>query len=280
MGGMTMGGMGERYRSPLLGGAGDVDYPLYLVNGLTPDAPHVFHGRPGQRVRLRIVNAGSDTAFRFAVGGHRLTVTHTDGYPVDPETTDALVVGMGERFDVTVDLRDGVFPVVAEAEGKGGRAVALVRTGSGAPPPGSVRVPELRRRVLLGTDLGADGAVALDDRGVDRTHDVVLGGSMASYRWTINGRSFPDATPLPVRQGERVRLRLVNQTMMFHPVHVHGHTFEIAGTGLRKDTAVIRPMQRVDVDLDADNPGQWALHCHNVYHAESGMMTTLSYRTI
>ena len=109
-------------------------------------------------------------------------------------------------------------------------------------------------------------------------HDVVLGGSMAPYRWLINGKSFPDASALPVSQGERVRLRLVNQTMMFHPVHLHGHTFEIAGTKLRKDTVIVRPMQRVDVDLDADNPGQWALHCHNIYHAETGMMTTVSYR--
>ena len=67
-------------------------------------------------------------------------------------------------------------------------------------------------------------------------------------------------------------------TMMFHPMHVHGHTFALAGTGVRKDTVIIAPMRYLDVDLDADNPGQWALHCHNIYHAEAGMMTTLSYR--
>ncbi|MCB0906234.1 MAG: multicopper oxidase family protein [Nocardioidaceae bacterium] len=283
MSGMNMsgmgGGMGESYRSPLLGGAGDVNYPLYLVNGRTPEAPHVFTGRPGQRIRLRIVNAGSDTAFRLAVGAHRLTVTHTDGFPVQPVSTDALLIGMGERFDATLELGDGVFPLVAEAEGKNGRAMAVIRTAAGARPPVGVDVPQLRRRILLGTDLNGLSSVALDDRAVDRTYDVALGGSMARYHWTINGKTFPDSDPLPVAQGERVGLRLLNHTMMFHPVHLHGHTFEVAGTGLRKDTLIVRPMQRADVVLDADNPGQWALHCHNIYHAETGMMTTMSYQS-
>jgi FtsP/CotA-like multicopper oxidase with cupredoxin domain len=66
--------------------------------------------------------------------------------------------------------------------------------------------------------------------------------------------------------------------MMFHPMHVHGHTFALHGNGVRKDTVIVRPMQSLVVDLEAGNPGQWATHCHNIYHAESGMMTTLSYR--
>ena len=68
-------------------------------------------------------------------------------------------------------------------------------------------------------------------------------------------------------------------SMMFHPMYVHGHTFALVRGGARKDTVIVRPMQTVEVDLDADNPGQWATHCHNIYHAETGMMTTLSYRT-
>ena len=101
---------------------------------------------------------------------------------------------------------------------------------------------------------------------------------MAPYRWTINGTTFPDAEPLDISEGDRVRLRFVNHSMMFHPMHVHGHTFALAGSGVRKDTVVVRPMETLEVDLEADNPGQWAAHCHNIYHAEAGMMTTLSYR--
>jgi FtsP/CotA-like multicopper oxidase with cupredoxin domain len=130
----------------------------------------------------------------------------------------------------------------------------------------------------LRTRLSAVESARLDRRSADRTHDLVLGGTMAPYRWTINGKTFPDTDPLRLIQGERVRLRFVNQSMMFHPMHVHGHTFALRGGGARKDTVIVRPMATLDVDLEADNPGQWATHCHNIYHAETGMMTTLSYQ--
>jgi FtsP/CotA-like multicopper oxidase with cupredoxin domain len=278
MGGMGHGPMAGGMQSRLLGGAGDVAYPHFLVNGRTADAPTTLTGRPGRRVRIRFVNAGSDTAFRVALGGHRMTLTHSDGFPVVPVPTDALLIGMGERFDVTVTLADGVFPLVASAEGKKGQGLAVVRTGTGRTPPAGVAPRELDERVLLGTDLVAASGARLADRPVDRHHDLVLGGSMAPYRWTINGETSHDAAPLDVMQGERVRLRFANHTMMFHPMHVHGHTFALRAGGARKDTVVVRPMQSVEVDLDADNPGQWAAHCHNIYHAETGMMTTLSYR--
>ena len=274
---MGMSGMGGM-QSPLLGGAGDIAYPYFLVNGRTPTAPVVLGGRPGQRVRVRFVNAGSDTAFRVAVGGHPMTVTHSDGFPVVPAVTDALLIGMGERFDVTLTLGDGTFPLVASAEGKSGQGLAVVRTSTGRAPAPDVQPPELSRRVLLGTDLTGHEEGRLTDRPVDRWHDLLLSGSMAPYRWTLNGKTFPDTGPLPVSQGERVRLRFANMSMMFHPMHVHGHTFALREGGARKDTVIVRPMQTVEVDLQADNPGQWAAHCHNLYHAETGMMTTLSYR--
>lgn len=284
MGGMegmdhgSMGGM-EGMQSPLLGGAGDISYPHYLVNGRTPAAPVTLAAKPGQRARIRFVNAGSDTAFRVAVGGHRMTVTHSDGFPVVPVPTTALLIGMGERFDVTVTLSDGVFPLVASAEGKPGQGLAVIRTGTGRPPAAGVKVDELSAQVIVGTALAAAESARLDQRSTDRAHDLVLGGTMAPYRWTINGKTFPDAEPLPLTQGERIRLRFVNQTMMFHPMHLHGHTFALTNGGARKDTVIVRPMETLDVDLQADNPGQWATHCHNIYHAETGMMTTLSYRS-
>jgi len=272
------GMMGESLQSPLLGGVGDVDYPHYLINGRRPAAPATLTGKPGQRVRIRIVNAASDTAFRVALGGHALTTTHSDGFPVEPQRSDALVIGMGERYDVAVELGEGVFPFVATAEGKIGRGLALVRTGTGTAPPATVGVPELNRRVVLGSDLTGAETVRLDDRTVDRRLDVVLAGGMMPYRWTINGATFPAGRPLDLTPGERVRLRLRNHSMMFHPMHLHGHTFGLVDSAARKDTVIVRPMQTLEVDLDADNPGQWALHCHNIYHAEAGMMTVLSYR--
>lgn len=208
-----------------------------------------------------------------------MTVTHSDGFAVQPVETDALMIGMGERYDVIVTLRDGVFALVGSAEGKPGRAYATVRTASGTATAPSGAVAELQGRLLLGTDLRPMSGVALGRRAVDRRHRLVLAGSMAPYRWVINGEPHPDSPPLPVVQGERVRLTFANRSMMFHPMHLHGHTFALAATGTRKDTVIVRPMETLEVDLDADNPGQWAAHCHNAYHMEAGMMTTLSYRT-
>ncbi|PZS03624.1 MAG: copper oxidase [Pseudonocardiales bacterium] len=286
MGGMSGGGhsggsMPGMAMSQLLGGdAGDVRYPHYLVNGRVPTAPTTLNAKPGQRIRLRLINASADTAYRVALGGHQVTVTHTDGYPVEPVTADALLIGMAERYDVTVTVADGIFPLVASAEGKRGQGLALLRTASGAPPAATVHPPELDRRVLTQEDLHATDSVQLPSRTVDRTHNLELGGDMASYRWTINGRTYDHRQPLPVRQGERVRLRFTNKTRMFHPMHVHGHTFQIRNgsqAGPRKDTVIVPPSRTVVADLNADNPGQWLTHCHNVYHQEAGMMTVLSY---
>ena len=119
--------------SHLLGGdAGDVSYPYYLVNGRIPAAPTTFTAKPGQRIRIRIVNAASDTAFRVALAGHSMTVTHTDGYPVVPTEVDALLLGMGERYDVLVTAGDGVFPSVASPK---------ARTRSRAPCCAPARAP-------------------------------------------------------------------------------------------------------------------------------------------
>ncbi|MEV7026264.1 multicopper oxidase family protein, partial [Kitasatospora sp. NPDC093558] len=127
-------------RSDLLGGdAGDVAHPFHLVNGRLATAPETFAAKPGDRVRIRLINAGGDTAYRVALGGHELTVTHTDGFPVEPATTQALLLGMGERYDVLVTVKDGVFPLAVLAEGKNASALALLRTGGGAAPDASVR---------------------------------------------------------------------------------------------------------------------------------------------
>ena len=262
--------------SRLLGAAGDVSYPHFLLNGKIPADPVRWIARPGQRARIRFINAGADTFFRVAVGGHTMTVTHTDGFPTAPHQTESILLAMGERVDVLVTLADGAFPIFAEAEGKNGHAFAIVRTGSGDLPD-DPRPIELDRRVLLPADLSPAPASRLTDQGHDRYLSVDLGGSMMPYRWTLNGQAHPDTTPLEVSRGQRVRMRLRNMSDMAHPMHLHGHTFALADSGLRKDTVTLRPMRTAEIEFDTDNPGQWALHCHNAYHMEAGMMTTLSY---
>ena len=265
--------------SELLGGdAGDVAYPYHLVNGRTPESPQTFTARPGDRIRLRVINAGGDTAYRVALGGHTFTVTHADGFPVEHTRADALLLGMGERLDALVTVKSGTFPLTALAEGKNRTGLAVLRTGGGAPPTASVRPKELAGRVVHGGRLKAAESVRLDAARPDRTIEFRLTGSMATYDWAFDGRKYDPAQRHPVRSGERVRLAFVNTTTMWHPVHLHGHTYALAGGGARKDTSIVLPGERLEVDFDADNPGLWMVHCHNVYHAESGMMTVLGYR--
>lgn len=280
-GGMSMGDSMPSGEQPLGADTGDVVYPAHLINGRTPEDPFLVNTTPGRRIRLRIINAAADTAYRFAVGGHRLSVTHTDGFPVDPVEVDTLIIGMGERYDVVITTGDGAFPVVAVPEGKeAAPGFALLRTASGAAPAPDARPAELAGRLLSYADLRAAESAALEPREPDREFELGLQMVDGGRQWFINGAAFGDHEPLEVQSGERVRLVMRNESMMFHPMHVHGHTFALTGRngrGIRKDTVNVLPMESLSVDLQADNPGQWLIHCHNIYHGELGMMTVLSY---
>ena len=275
-----MGGMGGvSVAAPLGADAGDVSYPAHLINGRLPRDPATVAAVPGHRIRFRLINASADTAYRFAVGGHRLSVTHADGYPVQPFDTDTLILGMGERYDVTVTVSDGSFPIVASPEGKSDPpGLAVLRSGAGDPPAPGVLPAELAGQMLTYRDLVPTAESALDTAEIDRELPLSLSMADGGRRWLINGAPFEDREPLYVAAGERVRLTISNRSMMFHPIH--GHTFALSGesgTGVRKDTVNVVPMQWLSVDLQADNPGQWMAHCHNAYHAELGMMAVLSY---
>jgi multicopper oxidase len=217
-----------------------------------------------------------------ALGGHALTITHTDGYPVLHTEVDSVLIGMGERYDVIATLGDGVFPLVASAEGKQAAGFALVRTGAGSAPVPTTTLPELTKRVGVAGKLAAAVDVRLPTRAVDRELTLALTGSMTKYDWAINGHRFDIKKPLQnaetVREGERVRLNFVNKTTMWHPMHLHGHTYQHSAGGPRKDTSIVLPGQTLSVEFDADNPGEWLTHCHNIYHGESGMMAVVAYQ--
>lgn len=278
---MQMGNTLMGATSDLLGGdAGDVYYPLYLINGRSPLDPQTFTTRPGERIRLRIINAAADTAFRFGVNDHPLTITHTDGFPVRPVSAESVVVGMGERYDALITTGEGVFTVIAEALGKQAQAVALLRTSPGAAGSTTAKLPRTSTP-LTAAALQAAPEVSLAQRASDRTLTLELTGSMATYDWGINGRRMdmnqPLAGALGIQEGERVTLELKNSTSMWHPMHLHGHTYQHADGGPRKDTSIVLPGQTLRVAFDADNPGRWLVHCHNLYHGEAGMMTAVAY---
>ena len=277
----SAGSMGSNGGSNLLGGdPGDVTYPYYIINGRIPEAPTTFRAKPGQRIRLRFINAGSDTAFRVALAGHKMKVTHTDGFPVVPTDVDALLIGMGERYDVIVTAGDGVFPLVASAEGKNAVARALLATGVGTAPPAGFQPPELTGKVGTVDLFAAPEESQLNWTKADTEMVANLTAADTGYQWGING-PYPDNKPFTVWQDQQAAMTFVNKTRMWHPMHLHGHTFAIInpdGTqGARKDTVIVIPNQSVRIAILADNPGYWPLHCHNTYHAEAGMVSTFDY---
>lgn len=285
MGGSDGGGNMAMFQSDLLGGdAGDVAYPLHLLNGRPASDPPTIRVPSGGTARLRLINAGSDTAYRVALGGHPMTVTHADGFPVEPVEVDTVLLGMGERYDVLVQPSSGAWPLVALAEGKDRTAMAVVRTtgtASTAQPPANVRPAELDGRLLQYRELRAAEPVRLESARPDIDEVVELTGSMMPYDWSFDGVAFPQHPYFEIEQGQRVRIAFDNTSSMWHPIHLHGHTFRLgeAPSGPRKDTVNVLPGERVVIEFDADNPGQWMAHCHNTYHLERGMAMVVSYVT-
>lgn len=268
----------------------DVIYPTFLLNGKTSEIAEPLRVKQGDRVRLRLINPSGATSYRVVLDGHRLTVTHADGNPVQPIEVDALEVGMGERYDVFFTANNpGVWALMAASpEDPRGRVRTLVRYegATGTPPPVDFMPSALKSgKSLRYADLVA--AVPGEDLSAkpDRVLELVLNGSMMPYRWTINDQAFPEADPLEISKGERVRLRMVNKSKMRHPMHLHGHFFRLLNTAggtqqaPAKDTVIVNAKETVEVEFLADNPGKWAFHCHHAYHMEAGMMRVFAYRT-
>jgi len=208
-----------------------------------------------------------------------MTVTHADGQPVEPVEADVIRLGMGERYDVLVDADNhGVWQLAAQAEGTEGIARAILRYegSSDEPPPPDHKPPELEGQMLLYSMLEATPeANAPPEEEPGEVVPVTLEGDEERYVWTINGEIFSEADEIAVRRDRHVRFEFENKTMMPHPMHLHGHFFRVDnGTdrGPMKDTVLVEPMQRLNIDWVSNNPGGWAFHCHNVYHQEAGMM--------
>ena len=283
MGGMSgMAGMQDQFGLGM--GMSDVAYPAYIINGRVPQDPEVFAAKAGERIRLRVINAGSDTAFVFGVDRHTMTITHADGFAVKPHQATSVLLGMGERIDAVITVADGAHSAFAIPVGKTGTtARAVVRTGN-ANIPSVANLPTTAKNVTQVFDLETTTANQLTGKS-SGTLEAMLMGTMVPYKWNINGSTDMHATLFELREGETVDLNFMNHTMMFHPMHLHGHTFQVLSAygnsvpnGPRKDTVIVKPMTQVTVRIQADNPGDWAIHCHNSYHMDSGMMGAIRYK--
>ena len=288
MGGMMRGRreggmMGSRTGGGMMGGMGVLvpPYAGHLINGRLPADPFEIRVRRGERARLRLINPASATTYRVAIAGHRMTVTHADARPVEPVMVDSLTIGMGERYDVIIQADEpGIWPIAAlPIEGDGAPACALLRYTDATASAVRDGLPEglQRGRRLRYADLQSVETLP-ERRTPDRTFDLRLAGGMMMRPdvWTIDGETYPDAPPLEIEEGERIRVNMTNMSMMLHPMHLHGHFFR-AGNAL-KDTILVDPhMGRVSLDFIADNPGRWLFHCHNLYHMEAGMAREFRY---
>jgi FtsP/CotA-like multicopper oxidase with cupredoxin domain len=290
MSGMGMGGM--KMPMPASGSGmamdlNDIDYDAFLANDRTFDDPEVVRAERGGRLRLRIINGASATQFWIDLGGLQGQVVAVDGHPVLPVATARFPVALAQRVDVLIDLPGpGTFPVFAQVEGLGARTGIVVATPGAAVNrlAGVATEPAPAVDLSLERHLSALAPLApLAPRRPDIVHTVTLDGSMSPYAWTMNGESWPKGAPLKVEKGQRVAIDFVNRSMMAHPMHLHGHAFQVVAlddapmSGAVRDTVLVPAMGRMRVVFDADNPGRWALHCHNLYHMMAGMMTELRY---
>lgn len=318
----------------------------YLVNGHGPAGNWTGLFKPGERVRLRFINASAMTIFQVRIPGLEMRVVNADGMNVRPVPTDEFQISVAETYDVVVQPReDRAYTLVAESVDRSGMA-----RGTLAPRPGmQAEVPPLRPRPTLGMkDMGMGAMAGMDHGGmdhsmrdksaapesmkvgpgvdmiapmpVDRTGEPGLGlenaghrvltyrdlvslepnpdkrepsrsleihltGNMERFMWSFDGRSLKEVKePIRFERNERVRVTLVNDTMMQHPIHLHGHFFEVVnghpGNHPMKHTVNVLPGGKVTFDLTADAPGDWAFHCHLLFHMHAGMFNVVTVRPL
>ena len=323
----------------------------YLINGHGPADDLQLAFRPGERIRLRVINGSAMTFFNVRIPGVPMTVIQADGQYVEDVEVDEFQIGVAETYDVIVAPPDGSHAIFAEAMDRSGMGIASLTSHAGhtaTPPPlrkvptltmtdmgmmdhaamghgdmggamsngghdmrDKARVPDdvqvgpgvdmiapapidrmdfpglgldtVDHRVLRYTDLKAKRMNP--HRTVERELEIHLTGNMERYMWSFDGRKFSAATDDPIRFGydERARVKLVNQTMMAHPIHLHGHFFELVNGADHmhqplKHTMVVQPGGTATFDLTANEPGDWAFHCHLLYHMHAGMMQVVTVR--
>lgn len=373
----------------------DVTGYTFLVNGRSPERNYTALFRPGERVRLRFINASAMTYQDVRIPGLRMTVVQADGNNVQPVVVDEFRIAPAETLDVIVQpTQDRQYDILGESMGRQGFARMTLATREGLPPlplpphrarpmlsmadmgmpaatPGADRGtprPETDRvghvapmdmggmagmdmgggskagtptgaqpmagmdhskmampgmdhggmdmsgmqhpmpsesQPMAGMDHGAMGGMPMADpiqqdtgappgakvlsyrdlkalnnpwgnRKPDRVIEVRLTGNMERYFWSINGNKYSEAQPIVFNYGERVRLHFINETMMNHPMHLHGLWMvpDVGNGALNplKHVVNIKPGTELNVDVVADAEGGWAFHCHLLYHMETGMM--------
>lgn len=288
MNGMNMQGMDHSQMSGMNMGGGmmsmdvnDIEYDAYLANDRTLNYPQVVQVEKGGRVRLRIINGATATAFTLDTGVLGGEVIAVDGQDIVPLKIRQFPLAMGQRVDFRLQLprEGGAFPVLALREG-GAQRTGIILATPGATVSKLADAGELQAPILSqALEAGLTAIRPLAQKAVDRTYAVNLVGSMQGYEWGMQSNAV-----LSAHQDDRVVVEMRNHSMMTHPMHLHGHHFQIVAingeqiSGAVRDTVFLPPMTSVAFAFDAVNPGKaWAFHCHHLYHMATGMMATLGY---
>ena len=260
--------------------ANDIKYDAYLANDRTLDDPEVIQVERGGKVRLRIINGATATAFFIDTGSVTAQCIAVDGNPCPAYSGHRFPLAQGQRIDLLMDIpaTGGSFPVFAQVEAdRMLTGIVLATVGANIR-----RISDMAEQAAAHTDLSLDMALRatnpLPQKSASRKINLMLG-EEANYRWTINGAIHGEHKPIEAKVGERIEFIFMNPTMMMHPMHLHGHHFQVVGgrggrfSGPMRDTVIVPPHTPVLVAVDFDKPGSWYLHCHHLYHMATGMMT-------
>jgi Putative multicopper oxidases len=263
----------------------DVKYDALLANRRTLDDPEIVSVGAGESVLLRLIAASSSQNFYVDTGALEAEILAVDGKAVRPIKGNFFQLGVAQRLDlkVTIPKEGGAYPILAQGEGTK-LLCGVVLVTKGASVPQLSRTASISTAALDNTQEKRLRALnPLPDRTIDRTLPATLGGNMATYVWTINGAAYPNRKSLDIRSSERVGIAFTISTNMGHPMHLHGHDFQVVEidgekiSGALRDTLFVPPRSQMTVAFDADNAGIWPLHCHLLYHLDSGMFTVVKY---
>ncbi len=297
----------ERTRMPAMD-ISDVAYDAFLANGRESTT---IPGKPGETVRVRFINAAAATYFYLQSANGPLRIVAADGPDVQPIQVRRLFIGMAETYDLLVTIpKTGKWELRATAQDGSGHASMWFGEGEEHPAP-EVPLPdnyrmdahlmaamedmdskpmtnaqalanEPERPLSPYSRLKALKSTELPANLPRRTITLRATGDMERYIWSFNGKTFAEDGVIPIKKGEIIRLELINDTMMHHPLHLHGHFFRLLlGQGKLsplKHTIDLPPMGRRTVEFEANDRGDWLFHCHLLYHMHAGMTRIFSYQ--
>lgn len=265
----------------------DVKYDAYLTNYHSPDKPQVQTVSAGGEVRLRFINGAASSNFWVNIGALQGKIIAVDGQDVKPYPINKFPLAMGQRVDVIVNIpaHGGTYPIIGQVEGLSQQTGLILTTNTAKNLTIAENVANVAPAVnnQLDMQLTPLHSVPIAAKKV-KNITLTLGGDMSKYTWTLNNQTWSHIKPLVVNKNDVVNLTFDNQSMMAHPMHLHGYVFKVVSIdgkpthGILRDTVMVLPHSKVTVQFVADMQGKWMLHCHNAYHMSAGMMTYLDVK--